>query len=55
MSGYFVSSFTWAEVTEMRATQPLTFRDQSYNGQYKCAHFIIRCWGSLLNLGFSAF
>ena len=37
MSGYFVSSFTFAEITTMRATQPLTFRDQSYNGLYQCA------------------
>ena len=37
VSGYFASTFTWQEITQMRAAQPLTFRDQSYNGKYQCA------------------
>ena len=37
MSGYFASTFSWQEITQMRAAQPLTFRDQSYNGKYQCA------------------
>jgi len=36
VSGYFASTFSWQEITQMRAAQPLTFRDQSYNGKYQC-------------------
>jgi len=35
VSGYFASTFSWQEITQMRASQPLTFRDQSYNGKYQ--------------------
>ncbi|OWZ03482.1 Glycerophosphoryl diester phosphodiesterase [Phytophthora megakarya] len=39
IEGYFVSDFTLAEIKTLRAVQPLSERDQSYNGLYEIPTF----------------
>jgi glycerophosphoryl diester phosphodiesterase len=37
--GFFASDFTWAEIQQIRAVQPLAEREQGYNGQYRIPSF----------------
>ena len=37
--GFFASDFTWAEIQQIRAIQPLAERDQSFNDEYRIPRF----------------
>ncbi len=39
VTAYFAEDFTLAEIKQLRAVQPLAFRDQSFNGQFEIPTF----------------